>query len=125
MLTKLNGLIVRILPFLFALPANGDVLPTIEIAKSFYRDIIHQRQLNAVDRIIAKNYIQHSPNVQDGQEGVRKALEFLATLPKSAKDSPSPVLRAIGENDLVVLHLKITFGGNELSVIDLFRVSGN
>lgn len=125
MLIKSYRLILTILPLVFVLPASADVRSNIELAKSFYRDLIQHRQLNAVDRIIAEHYVQHSPNVADGREGVRAALEYLASTTEPIPDGPSPILRVIGEADFVVLHLRVAIGGNELSVIDLFRVSEN
>ena len=115
--------LVRLLPYLFSLPTPAIAQCNGEIARAFYREVIRDRDLSAVPRLIADNYIQHSANVADGREGVYAALERLNSASKPQKDSPSPILRTVCEGNLVVLFLGLSLPGMELAVVDLFRVA--
>ncbi|MDB4923667.1 nuclear transport factor 2 family protein [Mucilaginibacter sp.] len=88
-----------------------------------YRKIIRDLDLSLVDSYVSENYIQHSPIVKDGKEGLLEMLAFLKTLPKPAEQGPSPVMRVIADGDLVAAHLDIKFMGQRVAVIDLFRLA--
>ncbi len=92
------------------------------IVRECYRKIIRDLDLSLIDNYIKEDYIQHSPTVKDGRAGILEMLNFLKTLPKPAKEAPSPIIRVIGEGDLVAVHLDIKFMGKRTAVIDLFRL---
>ena len=87
-----------------------------------YRKIIRDLDLALVDSYVSDNYIQHSPTVKDGKEGLLEMLTFLKKLPKPAEQGPSPIIRVIADGDLVAVHLDIKFMGQRVAVIDIFRV---
>lgn len=90
----------------------------------FYKEVIGNRKIELLDEIVHENYIQHSPNVKDGREGLREALEFLKQMPEP-KEKKSPILRAIAEDDLVMLHLYVEFMGKKLMIMEIFRIEDN
>jgi len=87
-----------------------------------YRKIIRDLDLALVDSYVSDNYIQHSPTVKDGKEGLLEMLTFLKTLPKPAEQGPSPIIRVIADGDLVAVHLDVKFMGQRVAVIDIFRL---
>jgi predicted SnoaL-like aldol condensation-catalyzing enzyme len=88
-----------------------------------YRKIIRDLDLSQIDNYVCENYIQHSPTVKDGKEGLLEMLAFLKTLPKPAEQGPSPIMRVIADGNLVAAHLNIKFMGQRMAVIDLFRLA--
>ena len=92
------------------------------IVRECYRKIIRDLDLSLVDSYVKDDYIQHSPTVKNGKAGLLEMLHFLKTLPKPAEETPSPVIRLIGEGDLVAVHLNVGFMGRRMAVIDLFRL---
>lgn len=87
-----------------------------------YRKIIRDLDLTLVDSYVSDNYIQHSPTVKDGKEGLLEMLAFLKTLPRPAEHGPSPVIRVVVDGDLVAVHLDIKFMGQRVAVVDIFRL---
>ena len=92
------------------------------IVRECYRKIIRDLDLSLVDGYIKEDYIQHSPTIKDGRAGILEMLNFLKTLPKPPRETPSPIVRMIGEGDLVAVHLDIKFMGKRMAVIDMFRL---
>jgi len=92
------------------------------IVLACYRKIIRDLDLTLVDTYIKEDYIQHSPTVKTGREGILGMLSFLKKLPKPAELSPSPIIRAIADGDFVAVHLDVKFMGKRMAVIDLYRL---
>lgn len=89
------------------------------IVAEFYQQVIGQRDLATVHKIIAEDYIQHNPLVKTGKAGLLETLEFLKNLPPS---DTTPKMLLIGEDDFVVTHFKLVFAGQHQVVTDLFRL---
>jgi predicted SnoaL-like aldol condensation-catalyzing enzyme len=87
-----------------------------------YRKIIRDLDLALVDNYIREDYIQHSPTVKNGREGISETLKFLKTLPKPIEKSPSPIIRVIADGDFVAVHMDVLFMGKRMAVIDLYRL---
>jgi predicted SnoaL-like aldol condensation-catalyzing enzyme len=92
------------------------------IVRERYRKIIRDLDLSLVDTYVREDYIQHSPMIPTGKHGLLQMLAFLKTLPKPAEKGPSPIIRVIGDGDMVAVHLDIKFMGKRAAVIDLFRL---
>lgn len=90
------------------------------IIRDFYRRAVSQGDLDFAKEIIADNYIQHSPMVKPGKEGLLEALAYMKQLPKPASVSP-PFLRLIAEGDYVVTNMSFGWGDKQKIVVDLFR----
>jgi predicted SnoaL-like aldol condensation-catalyzing enzyme len=50
-----------------------------------------------------------------------QALTYLKAMPKPTEPDPSPVVRMIAEDDLVMAHLDVTFMGKRRAIVDIFR----
>lgn len=90
------------------------------IIRDFYRRSVSQGDLDFAKQIIADNYIQHSPMVKPGKEGLLEALTYMKQMPKPATTSV-PFLRLIAEGDYVVTNMSFGWGDKQKVVVDLFR----
>lgn len=99
---------------------NSEIESNKKIVLDFYQQMFGDKDLSAVDKYIAPEYIQHNPNVADGSAAFKKATEsWFKGAPKTKID----VQRIAAEGDLVFLHIKNTNpDGSLISTIDIFRL---
>lgn len=92
-----------------------------KIVSDFYQEIFGDKDLSAVDRYIAPEYIQHNPSVPDGAEPFREAAKgWFEGAPRTKVD----IQHIAAEGDLVFIHIKNTNPDGSLqSVIDIFRLA--
>ena len=103
-----------------AVPAQNDLDRSPLIA--FYELMFNEaRPRDAVDRYVGAGYIQHNPHVEDGKAG------FIAYFERMAREWPGKhveILRAVAQDDLVVLHCRQTWPGDQIYAgIDIFRLT--
>lgn len=70
------------------------------------------------ERIVAADYIQHSPYLPGGRAGLFHLLDELAKIP----DNVFRPVRVLEDDDLVLVHSAWIAGGIARAVVDLFRV---
>ena len=93
-----------------------------QIVANFYRDIIRDQKLELVDNYVHDDYIQHSPMLKDGKGALLEALNYLKAMQKAAEPGSSPIVRMIAEDELVVVHLDISFMRKRRAGVDNFRL---
>lgn len=86
------------------------------------KQLIGERNPDAVDTYVHDDYIQHSPQVKGGKAGLRAALEQLRQLPVP-EQRESPVVMVMAEDDYVLLLMQLSFMGKRLAIADLYRVA--
>lgn len=99
-----------------------ETLSNKTIVLQCYRKIIRDLDFSLVDLYIKDDYIQHSPTVKNGREGLVEMLGFLKSLPKPTEQAPSPIVRVIADGDFVAVHLDVKFMAKRMAVIDLYRL---
>lgn len=104
-------------------PASETVTAAAQNKKlvlDFYQQMFGDKDISAVDKYIAPEYIQHNPAVADGAEAFREAAKkWFEGKPKTKID----VQHIAAEGDLVFLHIKNTRpDGGFKSTIDIFRL---
>lgn len=88
-------------------------------AVNFYRTAYLGEPELAVEQYVGVQYIQHNPLVKDGKQGF---IDYFTQMSKDYPNKTIEFLRVIAEGNLVALHTKQIWPGNEQYVtMDFFR----
>jgi len=105
-----------------AVPPPAD---TAEVVEQLF-DAVNERDLAALDALVADDLIQHNPGIDNGREAFRT---FLADTFASSPDYHADVRRLIASDDLVAVHSHVTRTAAErggefagLAVSDIYRI---
>jgi predicted SnoaL-like aldol condensation-catalyzing enzyme len=96
-----------------------------KIAIAFYEKLINEFDPEgAFAQYGGESYIQHTPVIEDGREGVTK---FISWLRSNYPDSHMEIKRAFSDGDMVILHCHWVRSPDELgnAVVDFFRIEDN
>jgi predicted SnoaL-like aldol condensation-catalyzing enzyme len=104
---------------------NAQDLAQLEAKKTlvvdFYNRGLGSKNFDAAQSYLAPAYIQHNPMAQDGAEGLKAFIGFLAQrYPHYQLD----IKRVFAEGDYVILHVHGVFepGSRGKAIIDIFRL---
>lgn len=102
-------------------PSN--LTPNEQLVMTFYQQLFGDKDLSAIDKYIAEDYIQHNPNVADGKSALKQvASQWLSGTPKEKID----LQRIASKDDIVFLHIRSKQpNGDFNAVVDIFRVEGD
>jgi len=83
------------------------------------------RMADAVNRYLAPDFVQHSPNIAPGRHGLIAYMAARAAA-RTADNRRSSIARLLADHDMVLVHRRVTSDSNPRGVayIDLFRVTG-
>jgi len=94
-----------------------------ENVKAFLRTAWVEGDIEAaIDGYLGEEYRQHNPGAADGPEAFRV---FATQVKKDHPDLNVEPIRVIAEDDLVVVHMRVTGMGPEKAIVDIFRVDAN
>jgi predicted SnoaL-like aldol condensation-catalyzing enzyme len=92
-------------------------------AIAFYRTAYLGDPEKAVEQYIGEKYIQHNPGVANGTDGF---IEYFERMNREYPTKDIEFVRAIAEGNLVALHTRQMWPGNEEYVtMDFFRFDEN
>ena len=100
---------------------EGKTAANKQLVEKFYQQCVVRADFTDWEKLVRKDYIQHSPLAEDGVEGLmRFAKQFLSEHPQITMTFK----KIIAEGDLVVTHGHAVRhpGDHGISVIDIFRV---
>ena len=91
-----------------------------QLASTAYQRIFGDLDLNAIDKYISKDFIQHNPTISDGPDGVRALVQMLASqgVPKQKIEFK----HILAEGDIVFLHSRYEMAGKEWRFVDIYRI---
>ena len=90
-----------------------------KLVADMYQELFGDKNVDAADKYIAENYIQHNPSVTDGRKALKDAL---STWFKDAPKDKIDIQHLGADGDFVYIHTRSTMGDKVFSVIDIFRV---
>jgi predicted SnoaL-like aldol condensation-catalyzing enzyme len=90
-----------------------------KMVAEFYQEFFGDKNIGALDKYLADNYIQHNPILPDGKEALRQgATLWFKGAPKTKID----IQHLSADGNLVYIHTKSKMGDKVSSVIDIFRI---
>ncbi|MEL0614711.1 nuclear transport factor 2 family protein [Marinomonas arenicola] len=102
---------------------NHDLEANKANAMAFYKTAYLGDPEKAVAAYVGDEYIQHNPVVGDGKQAF---IDYFSEMARDYPEKSIVFLRTIAEGDLVSLHTRQTWPGNEEYVtMDFFRFDGN
>jgi predicted SnoaL-like aldol condensation-catalyzing enzyme len=90
------------------------------IIRDFYRRALVEGDVAFAERVVADDYLNHSPMAKPGKAGLIEAMQYMKTMPKPP-NPPRPFLRLVAEGDYVVTNLSFDWAGKRKNVVDIFR----
>lgn len=95
-----------------------------ENAIEFCNAVMNEKNFDAATKYIGNQYIQHSPSVEDGTQGLKKRMDLFRTL---YPYSHIEIKRVAADGDYVFLHLHAIMVPNTkgFAVVDIFRFENN
>jgi predicted SnoaL-like aldol condensation-catalyzing enzyme len=90
-----------------------------KLVADFYQQLFGDKDISAIDRYVADDYIQHNPGLKDGKEALKLgASQWFKGAPKEKIN----IQHLSAEGNLVYIHTKTSRGPKVVSVLDIFRV---
>ena len=88
-----------------------------ELVLKFYEEVFNNWDLSHVEEMMRPDYMQHSPEVEDGREGFLKFIRgFIAARPRAE------IVRILEDGDMVCVFFRCVIGEKIVKVFDLYRL---
>ena len=92
-----------------------------ELIEAFYQEFFNDHVIEAADKYVREDYIQHNPGVGQGREELKKGFaEKFVTEPTFHLN----IVRIIAEDDTAAVYLKNVDpeGNTKCRVVDIYRI---
>lgn len=92
-----------------------------ETIRRFYQEFFNEHLVEAADKYVRKDYIQHNPGVEQGRDGLKRAF---AGKFETDPDFRLEIRMLIAEKDMAAVYLKNvdTEGNTKCRVADIYRL---
>lgn len=92
-----------------------------DLIRSFYEEFFNRHIVEAADRFVREDYIQHNPGLGQGREALKRAF---AEKFQANPDFRLEIIMLIAEADKVAVYLKnVDAAGNTRArVVDIYRI---
>jgi predicted SnoaL-like aldol condensation-catalyzing enzyme len=90
-----------------------------EMVAKFYQELFGDKDIDAINRYVAEDYIQHNPHVADGRNALTDACKQWF---KNARENTIDIRHIAADGDFVFLHTRSQMGSEIFSIIDIFRI---
>ena len=90
-----------------------------KLVADMYQEVFGDKNIDALDKYLVPDYIQHNPSAADGRQALKDLLKvWFKDAPKTKID-----IQHIGaDGDFVYIHTRSKMGDKVFSVIDIFRI---
>jgi predicted SnoaL-like aldol condensation-catalyzing enzyme len=102
--------------------SNQQLEANKKLVADMYQELFGDKNIDAADKYIVEDYIQHNPYATDGRAALKDVLRFwFKNAPKEKID-----IQHIGaDGNFVYIHTRMKMGNRTSSVIDIFRIENN
>lgn len=92
-----------------------------EILANFYKEFFNEHKIEAANKYLREDYIQHNPGVAQGREGLKEGFSKKFEIDPTFK---LEIKMMIAEDDIVVVYLKNIDpeGNTKCRVVDIYRL---
>jgi predicted SnoaL-like aldol condensation-catalyzing enzyme len=99
--------------------ANQKLIDNKKMVAGFYQELFGDKNIEAIDKYIGNEYIQHNPILPDGKDVLKNAfVKWFKNAPKEKID----IRHLSADGDLVYIHTRAKFDNKVSSVMDIFRI---
>lgn len=103
-----------------SLKEKSQIHANTELVIGALTNMFDKLDTSVIDRYYSDTYIQHTPSIKDGKEGV---IEAVAGMKAANVSIDREIIRTLSEGDLVYVQSRVSFGGSPAKVIvDIFRI---
>lgn len=89
-----------------------------EIVYRFYQDVWNAHDISRLDEYVQADYVQHSPGIAQGRNGLREMIERFFLL-----EAHHDIQFILEDDDMVAVYMYVTFNtGKRARVTDIFRM---
>ena len=101
-----------------SLPAFAGEEENKAIAIKALTEMFDAQNVELIDELYHPDYIQHSPSIADGREGIRAGVTWMK---ENGVKPRREIARVLAQGDLVGIQARVSFGDDTAIVGDIFR----
>lgn len=90
-----------------------------KLVADFYQELYGDKNIDAIDKYLDSNYVQHNPSIGDGKESLRVAFKVWY---KGALKEKIDIRHLAADGNFVYLHTRSIENGKTVAIMDIYRV---